>query len=274
MPTIFYSTQDPASCNIAKSLKEHYDLQPTDEVKVSGKTLMAWKCKHATLVRLESPLVEASYLSHAPMAKMPFPEELKSDLFIFASRHSSQTGTPCYTVHAPGNWTAETKLGGNPNELQLTSARAMLALKKNLHGAELEVFQEATHHGPTNLTTPSIFAELGSTAKQWEDEALGIPLAKAIMKTCENWTKETAKAALGFGGTHYCTAFNPMPYAFSHIASKHSLDGMDASMILQAIQKTSESIERIFIDWKGCNKEQRDKLISALESNCLAWEKA
>jgi len=27
------------------------------------------------------------------------------------------------------------------------------------------------------------------------------------------------------------------------------------------------------LDWKGCNKQQRDKLVAAFEENGLAWER-
>ncbi|MFH1056296.1 MAG: D-aminoacyl-tRNA deacylase [Candidatus Micrarchaeota archaeon] len=261
MPTIFCSTADKASSNVAKFLKENHGFQPAGEV--GG--FAFWRKGNVHLVELKTRLVESDFLGG-----LSFPE---SDLFVFASKHQAESGKPCYTAHAPGNWGASTPFGGNPGELQLTSARALACLKEFLQDEELPFAQEATHHGPTSLKVPTVFVEVGSTEKEWVQEKLAEPVAEAIVKTCSEWTGKKAKAALGFGGTHYCNAFQELPFSFSHVASKHSLDSVDSSIVKQAIEKTVEPVEKAFLDWKGCNKTQRDKLIACFEQLGLKWER-
>ena len=270
MPVIFYSTVDPASMNIAKALKENFGFVKATEIEWGEKILPVWH-KHATqLVELNSPLIEVDFLKHF----------FKSDLFVFASKHKSASENPCYTVHATGNWGDEIKYGGNARELQLTSAKALqtffdLLKEKENNGTKkvMPVFREATHHGPTSLKTPAVFVELGSSERQWNDFELAIPIAEVIVEGCKAYSHKSVKAALGFGGTHYLAAFENLPFAFSHVASKHVMDFVDAGMVRQAKEKTVEPIEMAFVDWKGCTKEQREKLIPALEENGLKWEK-
>ena len=53
-------------------------------------------------------------------------------------------------------------------------------IKKNqLNG--YDVCFEATHHGPL-LETPTIFLEIGSTEKQWEDEVPARILIKSLLE--------------------------------------------------------------------------------------------
>ena len=91
--------------------------------------------------------------------------EIKADLIIFASRHSSVNKIPCYTCHATGNWN-KAQLGGIDNKLSLTSAYFLREIFLLLNEQnEIEVFQEVSHHGPlTNV--PSIFIEIGSTEEE------------------------------------------------------------------------------------------------------------
>ena len=263
MPVVFYSTADPASANIASCLKENFGFAEKGRVSVGERQLPAFANGGMLLVELDCPLYAADFLGNFP----------PGDLFVFASKHSSEKGKSCYTIHAPGNWGEGAGLGGSPNELQLTSARALQEFFERLKGNEMAVFREATHHGPTSLRSPSVFVELGSSENEWEQKDLALPVAQAIVQGCASFASRSDKVALGFGGTHYCNAFESLPYAFSHVASKHVLDSMDAGMVKQAIEKTEETVDKAFLDWKGCNKQQRDKLVAAFEENGLEWER-
>jgi D-aminoacyl-tRNA deacylase len=264
MPVVFYSAEDPAGVNVAKLLKENHGFQMKGHADVEKKQFPVWVGGEIQLVELQTPLIAAELLK----------DFFKSDLFIFASKHRSESGKPCYTVHAPGNWGDKTDFGGNTRELQLTSAKAQNCLLNLLKNQGMDVFREATHHGPTSLKTPSLFVEVGSTEKEWNNWLLAEPVADAIVNACKTWLNETVKAAIGFGGTHYCNAFSELPFAFSHVASKHSLDFVNAAMVKQAVEKTIEPVEKAFIDWKGCNQAQRANVIAALEENGLNWERA
>ena len=62
-----------------------------------------------------------------------------------------------------------------------------------------DVTLEVTHHGPTELSVPSLYAEIGSTETQWKDPEAGEVVAKAILAV----SLEKVPAGLGFGGGHY-----------------------------------------------------------------------
>ncbi len=265
MPVIFYSTADKASSTIACVLKENFGFAEKGHMDLGERQLPVFVSGETQLVEVDCPLYATDFLNVF----------FKSDLFVFACRHSSESGKACYTVHAPGNWGSETLLGGNKSELQLTSARALDFLLEKLKGqSEMPVFREATHHGPTSLAVPTVFAELGSSEKEWVQTRLAEPVAEAIVDCCASWRSVSKSVALGFGGTHYGNAFESLPYAFSHIASKHALESVDGGMVKQAIAKTAEKVDCAFLDWKGSKKEQRERLIAAFEANSLKWERA
>jgi D-aminoacyl-tRNA deacylase len=129
---------------------------------------------------------------------------LRADAIIFASRHRSESGERALTVHWTGNSTSRSDLGGAPRSLSFTdpprSRAALLALDEAREAMKLNyvVTFEATHHGPTGLGVPTLFVELGSTEKEWEDRAAATAAAEAI------WRAATApvsgKLAVGFGG--------------------------------------------------------------------------
>ncbi|MEM4255477.1 MAG: D-aminoacyl-tRNA deacylase [Candidatus Norongarragalinales archaeon] len=264
MPVIFYSTVDKASSTIASVLKESFGFEEKGHVDLGERLLPVFVSGKVQLVELDCMLYATDFL------RVFF----KSDLFVFACRHSSESGTPCYTVHAPGNWGSETPLGGNESELQLTSARALdFLLQKLKEQSEMPVFREATHHGPTSLAVPTVFAELGSGEKEWVQTRLAEPVAKAIVDCCSSWKSVSKPVALGFGGTHYGSAFETLPFAFSHIASKHALEYIGDKIVEQAVSKTAEKVDCAFLDWKGCKKGQRAKLIAAFEASGLKWER-
>ncbi|MFH0922490.1 MAG: D-aminoacyl-tRNA deacylase [Candidatus Micrarchaeota archaeon] len=251
MPIVFYSKQDVAGSNIAGILRSR------------GASF--------EIIEIDGSHTHADWLS----------DKYASDLFVFASRHRSETGSPCLTVHAPGNWGSEAQMGGNPRELALTSAKALAFAFRFLASnplAGFTPFLEVSHHGPTALNTPCLFVEVGSSEKEWANEkACGI-VADAIDALCKaDLSKVDGKVCLGFGGTHYCPKFKELAlndYAFSHIASKYALDFVDEAMIKEAVRKTVEPVETAVIDWKGCSGPQRKKLIIMLEALGLSVERA
>lgn len=272
MPTIFFSTEDIAGSTIAMNLVYNHGFAEKPELVLGREKFKQWfGPQNIALIELKGHLYEAEYLERT------FPS---SDLWVFASRHRAESGVPALTVHATGNWGASTDVGGEPRKLGLTSARAIRAgfdflTKNRLDGYDVTL--ESTHHGPTGLTTPSVWIELGSTPKQWKDNKAAEVVSQAILHTCQDYERQKGKVALGFGGTHYASKFNKLEgsgYLFSHIAPKHALDGLDAALIREAIGKTSEKVELAVIDWKGCSGEQRERLITAIEAVGLKWEKA
>ncbi|MDH5793727.1 MAG: D-aminoacyl-tRNA deacylase, partial [Candidatus Bathyarchaeota archaeon] len=147
------------------------------------------------------------------------------ELVVFISRHSSVSGTPTLSVHTPGNL-GKAELGGLTRRVSVSPANAMRdALKAMMQFKEemrlsYKVSYECTHHGPS-LNMPTMFAELGSSPKQWNDLKAAEAVAHASMKAISKFGESQAKAVLGIGGPHYSEKFSRIALeseiAFGHI---------------------------------------------------------
>jgi D-aminoacyl-tRNA deacylase len=193
---------------------------------------------------------------------------LKTDLLIFASRHRSTARKPALLVHCTGNWTAEAELGGRPYELAVAPASAMkealleLARQKNMFDLkQYDVTMECTHHGPTSMSTPLLFVELGSDEVSWRDEVAGESVARAVMKVAKG--VRVSRAALGVGGPHYAPNFTRVVQSSSDIAVGHVIPNyvlrtFRSDMMRKAIERTLEKVGLVLLDWKGLRSEQRE----------------
>ncbi len=285
MPTIVFSSQCLAGKNIAERLIRGHGFEKSDSI--SG--FNAWARGEILMVEIDTRLVYADFLD----------EKINTDLFIFASTHRSESGIPCLTAHTPGNWgradlggAPRTLARAAPNllkrVLQKTNARAQ---EEKLGWT---VCAEVTHHGPT-LNTPSLFVEIGSTENEWKNETAGRIVADSIMHALDDDTRfdcaifeeqkcafarqasssarrcpffakrkiGSANCAFGVGGTHYAPAFTKIilesEIALGHILPKYGVDGVDVDVFRQGIEKSTERTGFVLLDWKGMNKEQREK---------------
>ena len=201
--------------------------------------------------------------------------DVETDLFVVASTHKSETNKCSLTVHPTGNW-GPAKVGGNEHELSFTNATALKIGLQGLQKTSLEGFEvsgEVTHHGPTNWKTPLIFIEIGSTEKEWVNESAGSAVAGAVADINDN--QEEFDSYIGFGGLHYCPAFNRIilegKVALGHIAPKYAISYLDEKIIQEAFDK-SNAIGAI-IDWKGLKSGERAKVIGILENLGIDWKK-
>ena len=269
---IVHSTKDIAGVNIATSIhrKLHfvetgktYQENPVYKAEISGKQII-----HVTL---KEEAVAAQNLSGA------FPD---SQLIVFISRHSSQSGKPTLSVHAPGNLgTAE--LGGLPRQVSKASACSMqIALKslsrqKTERNLNYEVSYECTHHGPS-LSIPTMFVELGSSEEQWKDEVASEVVGNAALEAISRFDK-SGEAVLGIGGTHYNQKFTQMALtdktAFGHMIPKHALPTVDQKIIQHCIERTQEKVVTAILDWKGIKSEDKHKLLVLLQNIGLKIKK-
>jgi D-aminoacyl-tRNA deacylase len=199
--------------------------------------------------------------------------DFRPDVVIFASKHRSESNEPALTVHWTGNPTERADYGGKPKSLsptdpaRLRTALLALDLARERMRLNYAVTLEATHHGPTEFEAPTLFVELGSTAREWMDKAAAVAAAEAI------WAAATAKpanvkVAVGFGGGHYCNkqcnAVREQGYAFSHIFSKYFFDDYDPSMVHMAYDRTLGGCQTAVIDWKGIRGPERTRLLAEL----------
>jgi D-aminoacyl-tRNA deacylase len=206
------------------------------------------------------------------------PSEIPADAAatIFISKHVSASGRAALTVHTTGNLTKEAKFGGNPEEVSYVNPsiirRALRALKAGVAqaGVQIEVTMEATHHGPTSLSIPVCFVEIGSGEKEWTDPVLGGIAANAVMSAVAN-VEEPPPPAVGFGGTHYSAKLTRIcmegDYAIGHLVSSHSFDGgVSDRVITDTFTKTTGSCNTAIVDWKGLHSNDRRRLIASLEA--------
>jgi D-aminoacyl-tRNA deacylase len=199
----------------------------------------------------------------------------KTDLFIFASRHRSEAGKPGLLVHCTGNWTGEAELGGRPYELAVAPASTMKQAlqelsrqKRELGLVDFEVTMECSHHGPTSLSTPLMFVEIGSDVDHWSDKSAGEAVAKTLYKVARSLKR--FKTAVGIGGPHYApnltkVVLSSPEIAVGHIIPNYVLQGLGKEMVKKAVERTLEKVELILLDWKGLRAEHRDFLRPIIE---------
>jgi len=255
---IIASKLDEAAQNIARELVRLKDFRPV--LGTSGELF-------------EQRGVFLKYVDTDGILTNNLDVKVKVDLVIFASRHRSEKGEPTLTVHWPGNATSRADFGGNPKSLSLADPprlrAALLALDAAREARKLTyaVSLEATHHGPTELDVPTLFMEVGSTEREWNDTQAAATVSEAIWKTATE--PVPGKNAVGFGGGHYCNkqslAIRNDGYAFGHILSKYFFEEYDEEIVRMAFNRTVGECHTAVIDWKGVRGPERAKLLHTLE---------
>jgi D-aminoacyl-tRNA deacylase len=194
---------------------------------------------------------------------------LSASLIIFASKHRSKEEVSSLTVHCTGNPSDDARLGGCPKSLAVSSPAAMKSILMEMKrlaeqkGLKYDVTLEVTHHGPTELSVPSLYAEIGSTEVQWKDPEAGEVAAKAILAV----SLENVPVAIGFGGGHYAMRQTGLLFetsiSFGHNFPKYKLEFLDESLIRQAIEKSKADFA--YFDRKSMKSEERKKISEILE---------
>ncbi|MHA1275879.1 MAG: D-aminoacyl-tRNA deacylase [Candidatus Helarchaeota archaeon] len=271
MPIIIISNKDLAGKTIKQQLIATGKFVKTER-EFEGNMIYEEITTKVPIITTNRRLIEATHLS----------EFFETDLFIFASKHKSESEKPSLLVHAPGNWTDDNSYGGNKRELAYTSAiiiknvLKLLMQKRDEAHLNYDVTSEVTHHGPTNLSSPCVFIELGSNEIYWQELQGARIVAEVILKVIsKSYSEENLKYAIGFGGPHYATNFNKIQlstdYAISHIAAKYVLDELSEELVNQARMKTVEQPICAILDWKGMVKSQRETVIKILTGIGIQW---
>ncbi|MCD6229666.1 MAG: hypothetical protein J7K00_02605 [Candidatus Diapherotrites archaeon] len=264
---IVVSDTDLAGKNIAAHLIENHGFEDSGEYFEGFKVFQRNKSK---MVFLKESQVFADHLN----------DFFDPDLFVFASRHASESGRPSFCVHAPGNF-GEAKFGGRDKELAFSDAlfqRHAFSKLLSLDQKDFEVALEATHHGPTALKKPCVFVELGSTEHDWKRIDGGAMVAGVISESVDDFESNAISkfpVALGFGGPHYCPllARKEMEeeFALSHIVPKWAAQDVDFEMVKQAVEKTRQKVEFAAFDSKGLRSTERKTIEQALEKLSIEW---
>lgn len=152
------------------------------------------------------------------------------DLLVFASRHAGETG-PLLSTHVTGNF-GPADYGGLDYSLAPAAPNAQATALKALteHVPEdYTVGMEGTHHGPTEINTPSLFVELGSDEPQWNDPDGAQAVAQAIL-ALRGVDPGSPRTLIGFGGGHYVPRFERViretDWTVGHIGVDWALDAM------------------------------------------------
>ncbi len=150
------------------------------------------------------------------------------DLLVFASRHSGETG-PLLTAHFTGN-VGPAEYGGEAGELAEAAPNALAHLLDAF--AEYappgyDVGMECTHHGPSAVGAPSLFAEVGSDEAQWDDPGGARAVARAILEL-RGVAPHRERQVVGLGGGHYAPRFSRVAtetgWAVGHVAADWALE--------------------------------------------------
>lgn len=263
--TIICSAPDLASQNIKTHLMKFREWKPLEFPENSG-FLAVWESPEGKFRLIE---IEELHVFQDKLDKKMNEAGLPASLIIFASKHRSKEEVNSLTVHCTGNPSEEARLGGRPRELAVSSPAAMKSILTEMKrlaeekGLKYDVTLEVTHHGPTELSTPSLYAEIGSTETQWKDPDAGEVAAKAILAV----SIDKVPVVLGFGGGHYAMRQTGLlletGISFGHNFPKHQLAFVDETLIRQAIEKSGADFA--YFDRKSMKSEDRSRISGILD---------
>lgn len=160
------------------------------------------------------------------------------------SRHAGETG-PLLTAHIPGN-VAGAEFGGEPYTLPPACPGPLRAYLSQLAETVPEGYDiglECTHHGPTEVSRPIMFVEIGSGPTQWEDGDAARAVARALWAV-RDVTAQTDMQIAGFGGGHYAPRFQRIledtTWAVGHIAPDWALESVERDRLSSVIEAVFE----------------------------------
>jgi D-aminoacyl-tRNA deacylase len=200
-----------------------------------------------------------------------------ADVFIFLSKHKSDSCIPTLTCHCTGNFAANNTHGGKPREIAISYPSLQKGYLKAITAARQKVPQydiiiEATHHGPTSLNKPVLFVELGSSEKQWADNNAAAVICDTLLKILHNGIEYCDKVGIALGGTHYPIKFNKLllesKFGLAAVASKHNLEAVDEEILNQMVEKSVEKVTHVILDSKGLGS-QKDRIMKIAEKTHL-----
>lgn len=209
------SSEDPASINI---LSKVLDIEGWGKPQTySHGQVHQHSCGEVEILLIEGPHIWADGIDkeHTKITSTGLDEVL------VLSKHASASEVPALTLHAvgvPGEYPhgEVARSGGITGTAVPPSTRfgelfrtmSNIAKKYQLD-RDYDITLEATHHGPL-LETPTLYLEIGSTAKQWGDEMAAMVWAETISlclglsdaHSRMDWEGE-GDVMIGLGGGHY-----------------------------------------------------------------------
>jgi D-aminoacyl-tRNA deacylase len=244
---------DPAGFNMASFISKQ--MKKEDEV---------YHGNDFDLVIIPTPAISADWLE----------EKYHYDGYVFLSKHASESGTLALTCHSTGNF-GDAMFGGFPRQVAIPHPHLQKSYMKQLwderdNFQKFDITIEATHHGPTALSKPTLFIEIGTTEKEWNDEKLCESVGKIILKEMSK-SQKRYDVAICFGGTHYPSKFNKEllegDFALGTVIPKHGLDEIDKSLFEHILERNAEA-KFALVDWSGLGKSKQ-KIVEMINSTNL-----
>ncbi|WP_418284528.1 D-aminoacyl-tRNA deacylase [Halorubrum sp. DTA46] len=266
MIAIVVSRADSASVHIGERLLElgdwtaHEDPNRSDAegggtyYRTDGFELREFDDLHIELDDPSAAFAESPHADGSP------------EVLAFVSRHSGDTGQ-LLTAHVTGNF-GPAPYGGEPGTLARAAPGAEKRVVEALSARAPEGYDvgiECTHHGPTDVSVPSLFVELGSDEPQWTDAEAARAVARAVLDlrgtgaalrseertgTVPRSEERTGTAprseerteprhVVGFGGGHYAPRFTRIvretEWAVGHVGADWALGEMGAAAANESI---------------------------------------
>ena len=157
--------KDPAGHNMAKFILQ--DLEKNGGV---------YKGKDFDLAIIPDPVISADWLE----------EKFGYDGYVFLSKHAAESNVLALTCHNTGNF-SDANFGGHSRQVSIPHPYLQKSYIQTLWNVRskfprFQITIEATHHGPTALSKPALFIEIGTTEKEWNDVNLCNSVAEIIVK--------------------------------------------------------------------------------------------
>ncbi|WP_292468128.1 D-aminoacyl-tRNA deacylase [Methanolobus sp.] len=259
---ILCSAADQASQNIMRHLLQNEQWEKIDRIPENWEDLLS---------AYENPKYRIIEIKGHHIYEDRIDDKMKSsgfdtDLIIVASKHKSKDGRSVLTAHFTGN-PNEADFGGRPRELSIPAPGIMCSILKNMDqmakGTHYAINMESTHHGPTDMRTPMVYAEIGSAEEQWVDPVAGDIVARAITKA----HPLEVPVGIGFGGGHYAARQTELileaDVTFGHNFPDYQLSHVDKDMMLQAFNKSKADF--VYFDRKSMSSKERERLAGIIE---------
>ncbi len=244
---------DPAGNNMATYLSQN--------MKKDGDI---FRGENYDLLIIPTPAIKADWLE----------EKYDYDGYIFLSKHAAESGVLALTCHSTGNF-SEAKFGGNYQQMAVPHPDIQKKYLQKLwenrsQFSEFQITIEATHHGPTALSKPTIFIEIGTTEKQWTDVSLCNSIAKIVDQILSEKIPSNP-VAICFGGTHYPEKFTKEllegKHALGTVMPKHALDNLDEKLFSHILER-NKNASAVLLDWAGLG-QNKTKVMELVETTNL-----
>jgi len=251
MELIIAYEHDAAGYNMAKFISRHMKIK-------NG----IYRGKFCDVIIINSPTIYADWIT-----------KYNYDGYIFLSKHMAKSNILSLTCHSTGiiktDSTNKIKQVSTPHPyLQKSYIRSLWNNRYNF--PKFQITLETTHHGPSSIHKPTLFIEIGTTEKQWNDVNLCNSISKIILQNLP--IKKSYLTAIGIGGAHYPSKFTNEiingEYAFGTIVPAHHTKFLNRELF-NNILKQNYMADSIIIDVDKLKLHDISNLIADLNMKII-----